>query len=127
MSSQIFTQRLLDLRIEHQLSQKELAKIIGVSNSAICFWETGVNEPKASYLYQLAMYFGVSVDYLLGLDDEFGDGAEQKTAPQLTGEERELLQDFRELPQSGKQLVKTTIKTFLDNSGKDQKMRKKIK
>ena len=57
-----------ELRIEFKLSQQALAKIIGVSQKAIDFWERGVNEPKASYIIKLADFFNVSTDYLLGRD-----------------------------------------------------------
>ncbi|MBQ7323240.1 MAG: helix-turn-helix transcriptional regulator [Clostridia bacterium] len=50
-------------------TQAELAKHIDVSQKAIDYWERGINEPKASYVYKLALFFGVSSDYLLGLQD----------------------------------------------------------
>ena len=55
-----------ELRSERGLSQQALAKVIGVSQKAIDYWERGVNEPKASYIILLADYFNVSADYLLG-------------------------------------------------------------
>ena len=64
-----FQSRLRDLRIEKGLSQQELGEIIGVTHTAISFWETGVNEPKISYLIALCKYFDVTADYLLGLTD----------------------------------------------------------
>lgn len=51
------------------LSQTELAKKIGASQKAIDFWEKGINEPKASYIIALSKFFGVTADYLLGLED----------------------------------------------------------
>ena len=61
--------RLKDLRLENNLSQQKLAKLIGVTQKAIDFWEKGINEPKASYIIKLAKYFQVSTDYLLGVED----------------------------------------------------------
>lgn len=55
-----------ELRVEKNLSQQELAKVIGVSQKAIDFWERDVNEPKASYIIKLADFFEVSADFLLG-------------------------------------------------------------
>lgn len=60
---------LIDLRREKNLTQKDVAEKIGVSASAIGFWETGINEPKATYLMKLANFFGVTVDELLGRDE----------------------------------------------------------
>ena len=58
--------RLYELRNDNGLSQQKLAKEIGVSQKAIDFWEKGINEPKASYVVKLALFFKVSTDYLLG-------------------------------------------------------------
>lgn len=64
-----FQKRLKELRTEKGLSQKELSEKIGTTYSAISYWETGVNEPKMSYIIALCKFFGVSADYLLGLSD----------------------------------------------------------
>ena len=63
------SKRIYELRKELKLSQKELAKQIGATQKAIDFWEKGINEPKAIYIINLAKFFGVSSDYLLGLED----------------------------------------------------------
>lgn len=60
--------RLKELRIEKGISQQKLASDIGVTQKAIDFWERGTNEPKASYIIKLAKYFGVTADYLLGIE-----------------------------------------------------------
>ena len=75
----IFSERLRDLREQKKLSMLALAQKIGVSDAAICKWENGTNEPKASYISLLADFFEVSTDYLLGLEDEIG--AKQYSAP----------------------------------------------
>ena len=64
-----FKERLKELRSEKGLSQQQLAKLIGVSQKAIDFWEKGINEPKASYVVALSKFFDISADYLLGLID----------------------------------------------------------
>ncbi len=61
-----FAERLKELRTDSNLSQAALAKAIGVSQKAIDYWEREINEPKATYIIELAKYFGVSCDYLLG-------------------------------------------------------------
>lgn len=64
-----FGEKLRQLRTESKLSAKQLAKIIQVSDAAIINWENNVNDIKGEYLIRLAKYFGVSTDYLLGLED----------------------------------------------------------
>lgn len=70
-------QRIKQLRLERNITQPELAKAINVSNGLISFWENSVNEPKASLILKLAIYFNVSSDYLLGLEDELGNKISQ--------------------------------------------------
>lgn len=65
----IFATRLRELRIEKGLSMKQLAKALNTTDAAILNWENGINEPKISYLKSIALYFGVTSDYLLGLED----------------------------------------------------------
>ncbi len=64
-----FSKRLKELRSEQGISQRELAKAIGVTQKAVDFWEKEINEPKASYIIALCKYFSVPSDYLLGLID----------------------------------------------------------
>ena len=61
--------RIKELRKNLNISQQQLAKEIGVSQKAIDFWEKGINEPKASFIINLAIFFNVSTDYLLGLEE----------------------------------------------------------
>ncbi len=61
--------RLKTLRCEKQLSQKQLAAELKTTNSSVCDWECGRAEPDIETLIQIAKFFEVSVDYLLGLED----------------------------------------------------------
>ncbi len=65
----MFAERLRELRNEHKLSMKQLAKEINTTDAAISNWENNINEPKITYLKVIATYFGVTTDYLLGLED----------------------------------------------------------
>ena len=65
----IFSERLKELRIERQLSQKELADLVSTGQSSISAWERGSREPLAHQLIDLARVFECSVDYLLGLEE----------------------------------------------------------
>ncbi len=63
-----FIERLKELRQEKGLSQAQLAKATGISTGAIGFWETGERVPNAQAVIVLAKFFGVTTDYLLGLE-----------------------------------------------------------
>ena len=64
-----FIERLKELRVEKGLTQTELSKATGLSQSALALWENGQRIPNALAIIALAKYFGVSADYLLGLTD----------------------------------------------------------
>ena len=65
----IFGERLRELREEEKLSARDLADKIGVSDASIIRWENNQINPSIECLYALAVYFKVSADYLLGLED----------------------------------------------------------
>ena len=65
----VFAERLKELRLEKNLSIKALAIKIGVSDVAIGRWEKGQRTPSIDSLVSLAVFFGVSTDYLVGLED----------------------------------------------------------
>lgn len=69
----MFKDIIKDLRESQELSQYELAKALQVSQSAIAKWELGKTEPTASALISISKFFKVSADYLLELEDEFGN------------------------------------------------------
>ena len=55
-------EKIKELRLEKGLSQQNLAKLIGVSQKAIDYWERNVNEPKASYIIMLVKTFEITFD-----------------------------------------------------------------
>ncbi|MBR4420259.1 MAG: helix-turn-helix transcriptional regulator, partial [Clostridia bacterium] len=57
----VFGERLKELRTERKISQMELAKATGISQSAIAKWELGKTEPTASALIRLSEYFSETV------------------------------------------------------------------
>ena len=61
-----FGEILTELRQEHGLTQKELAKIFFVTPGTISNYEKGRHLPDAERLLQIADYFSVTTDYLLG-------------------------------------------------------------
>ncbi len=64
-----FPERLRELRQARKLSQLDLANTLGYSCSSISNYETGKHEAGYDTLITLALFFDVSVDYLLGNSD----------------------------------------------------------
>lgn len=65
-------QRIRDLRKQKRMSQTELAKSAGVSQTTVTAWETGKAEPSSSAVARLADIFNVTTDYLLGRHNKQG-------------------------------------------------------
>lgn len=57
---------LSELRLKKNLSQSELAKILGTTQSSVGHWEAGRRKLTPEMLVKVAEYFNVSTDYLLG-------------------------------------------------------------
>lgn len=60
-------QKIKQLRTQRRISQITLANTIGVSRSVISSYENEVHMPPYDVLVRLALLFGVSTDYLLGV------------------------------------------------------------
>lgn len=61
-----FGELLAELRMDRKMTQKELANILHVSIGTISNYEKGVHFPDVEKLLNLADYFQVTTDYLLG-------------------------------------------------------------
>ena len=93
-----FKETLKKSRDEKGLSQKALADILGVSQGTIGNWESGVREPNFKTIEKLADFFDVSVDFLLGRNNEAlstPDYTSNKVSPALSETEQELIRIFR--------------------------------
>ena len=92
-----------ELRIEKNLTQAQLANVLGITQDSISLWERGKRFPDTTYVVKLADFFQVSVYYLLGRSDDLG----AVIAPQsdLTREEQQLLNDFRTLSRHSRDLI----------------------
>ena len=64
-----FAERLKELRLENKLSQSDLAKELKVSQPAIARWEANLQVPNIDIAIKVALYFKVSTDFLLGLEN----------------------------------------------------------
>ena len=62
--------RLRELREEKHINQQKLAIALNVTQAAISKYELGLSEPDISMLKNIADYFHVSVDYLIGFSDD---------------------------------------------------------
>lgn len=62
-----YYQRLKDLRNDKDLTQSQIAKILGTSQKQYSRWETGEYQIPLDDLIILAKFYNVSIDYIVGL------------------------------------------------------------
>ena len=95
----LFGQRLRDLRRRCKMTQQGVADRLQIHRTTYTKYEIGGVTPDQQGLLKLAEIFGVTVDYLLGRDDEqpthLGNDENQPTM--LTLQEKVLVQLFRQL------------------------------
>ena len=70
MGNQYFSTRVKELREKAGLSMDQLATQLDIKKSRVNMWENSGTVPRSDVLVNLAKYFNVSTDYLLGNQDE---------------------------------------------------------
>lgn len=113
-----FSQVLKELRADKKLSQLQLANNLNYTQGVISGWESGTVEPKATALLTIAHYFGVSIGYLLGVEDDFGapTAAPMGDNADLTEKEKALLKAFKNLLPETQDFVLRTAQSLSDKS-----------
>ncbi|MDR9794066.1 helix-turn-helix domain-containing protein [Aeribacillus composti] len=95
-----------DLRLKRGLSQEELAEKINekfgtsLNKGMISKWENGLGDPRLETVRHLALFFNVSLDYLLGLDQPQTLAAHHDGDEDWTEEELEEIERFKEFIRS---------------------------
>ena len=69
MNDYKFGNKIFELRTKRNLSQAELAAMLGVTNKAVSKWETGKAKPTTDSIRKLAALFNVDVGELLSMKD----------------------------------------------------------
>ncbi len=87
--------RIRDLREDHDLSQKDVAEILKMSQTGYSKYETGENDIPVSVLIRLALLYNTNTDYLLGITDSSAPGALNESSRARLEEYRRLLQKVR--------------------------------
>lgn len=107
-----FGSRLKEKRESLNITQPQLAKMLGVSKGAIGNWETDINSPRATLLYDLFDILHCDANYLF--QDEMRD---LKYKDKATPEEFEnIIKKYRDLDDHGKEMVDFTLKKEYERS-----------
>jgi transcriptional regulator with XRE-family HTH domain len=82
-----FAKRIKELRLSKDMTMEELGNKLGKTKSTISTWEKGARSPKMGELEDIASFFNVSINYLLGLSD-----TDNKKTFELTNKKLDELQ-----------------------------------
>lgn len=126
----MISQRLRKIRVEHKMTQQNIADVLGIDRTTYTFYETGVTKPSLVTLAKLADIYNVTVGYLLGVEE---NRPELKKSPEdygtdcrlesndpislLSRDEKQILMCYRVLNEQGKKEAVKTMKEFAKQYG----------
>ena len=104
---------LRKLRDKTGTTQKQLAEAVNVSQQSINKYENHNIEPYIETLMQIADYFDVSVDYLIGHNENSADAIKSDHIS-LSSNEAQLIEEYRKLSNNKKGIIKLLIENLRD-------------
>lgn len=113
-----FIERLNALSKEKKVSRKELCNYLGIGINQIKRWEDSGAIPNQGILIAISVYFGVTVDYLLGNTDN-REKAEEKTPSKIledepmSEKEKQMWELWRRVPDEQKPHILALIQSAL--------------
>lgn len=109
--------RMRQLRIERNINQEELGKILNISASSIGMYEIDKREPNDETKIKIADFFNVSIDYLLGRSDI------KNPEQEINSEQLKIgiyTNDYRHITQEQKDKIKEYAEFILRNNRKEK-------
>ena len=112
MSNYMVHRLLKIIRKQNELSQQQVADLLGISRSAYCGYETGRRSPDVATIIKLSEFYRLPLDKFFEkripaeyvYDDDYYEGqADTRYLSQLSKEERDLIVKFRMLDDEKKQ------------------------
>lgn len=118
--------KVRELREAKGIQQKELAIDLGVSQPTISDWESGRKVPSARSTQKLADYFGVTIDYLLGRDEEIvrptpiseGESEQMSQHYKISDKEYCIILAYRQAAPADRQIIDNIIARYPPSSAK---------
>lgn len=108
----LFSDRLKNLRIKRDLTQKQVAELLEINSRTYSSYENNEREPNSEMLIKLADCFSVTIDYLIGRADKPNETYKPKPEPdpgpeviQLRSREERLMELYSRLNNEGKNAV----------------------
>lgn len=110
-----FAPRLQSLRKTKNLSQQQLADSIGVTKSTISRIESASRAASIEIVYELADYFDVSLDFIVGRSDDIN--TPKGNVASLSKEEELIIKNYRMLNDISKGKLIERSRILLEESG----------
>lgn len=107
---------LRELRLSRGLTLKDIENYTGINNGNMSRWERGENLPSIYFCEQLAEFYGITLDELVGGIDPINKVSPSPTAPQLSAEDKNLLSAYHGLDRPLQSLLWDMIRTWQKNS-----------
>ncbi len=108
-----FSLRIKEQRKKHGLTQKDAAKALGIGQTTIANYENGTRVPDLMKVGEIADLYKVSVDYLLGRDDQEVKSVDEKKKDEIPDYSyREYMQSLLD---GNKKMVRNILLSFLKN------------
>lgn len=113
----IITERIGKLLDEKNVKQKELAKILGITDNTVSYYVSGKRTPNIDQIIKIANYFNISTDYLLGLTPVETNNVDLKKICEYTGLTEKSVERLRQFENGIYSAFKVTqfINSFIEN------------
>lgn len=98
----VFSERLSVLMEERGMTQEKLAHELGIKRQTVSLYKNGQSTPDAAQLKNIAVFFDVSADWLLGLSDVRSQDITIQNISKKTGLSEAAVLDLGEMMQSQK-------------------------
>ena len=94
--SSCFSDTLSALRRERNISQRQAASELGISQALLSHYENGLREPRLDFVVKVCDYYGVTADYMLGREE---------TPSRKSAEFEEIFEELRALSDKASSLL----------------------
>ncbi len=115
-------EKIKELREEKNLSQYKISSLLEIQRYTYANWEQGRSEPSSEQLIKLADFFNVSIDYLVGREDDYVKPQVEST---LSYREQKLLRAFSQLDDDEKDKIIEDCEYFANKHTKVNQQQKR--
>ena len=108
----LFSKRLKELRKDNNLTQKELGQKLNLTKSTICSYEKGTRMAPIETLIDLATFFKVDLDYLIGTENYIVSDNDEEYGIRMSNEEINLIKELRKYQELYKNMIDDPKRTI---------------